>query len=76
MWISSLIAANDILPEKKYLNLAEDFFSIIEEKYLKKNIQHSYSKDIVFLEDYAFMINALNDLSDKTMNYKYKIMQR
>ena len=72
LWISSLIAANDILPEKKYLNLAEDFFSIIEEKYLKKNIQHSYSKDIVFLEDYAFMINALNDLSDKTMNYKYK----
>ena len=26
----------------------------------------------MFLEDYAFMINALNDLSDKTMNYKYK----
>ena len=38
----------------------------------KKNIQHSYSKEIVFLEDYAFLINALNDLSDKTMNFKYK----
>ena len=24
------------------------------------------------LEDYAFLINALNDLSDKTMNFKYK----
>jgi len=47
-------------------------FSKIEEKYLKKNIQHSYSKEIVFLEDYAFLINALNDLSDKTMNFKYK----
>ena len=66
LWISSLIVAHEILPEKNYLNLAESFFSLIEEKYLKKNIQHSYSKEIVFLEDYAFLINALNDLSDKT----------
>ncbi len=72
LWISALVAAHEILPEKKYLNLAEEFFSIIEEKYLKKNIQHSYSKGIVFLEDYAFLINSLNDLSDKTMNFKYK----
>ena len=72
LWISSLIAAHEILPGNKYLDLAESFFSLIEEKYLKKNIQHSYSKDIVFLEDYAFLINALNDLSDKTMNFKYK----
>jgi len=72
LWISSLIAAHEILPKKNYLNLAESFFSLIEEKYLKKNIQHSYSKDIVFLEDYAFLINALNDLSNKTMNFKYK----
>ena len=72
LWISSLVAAHDILPQKKYLNLAEDFFSIIEEIYLKKNIQHSYSKQVVFLEDYAFLINSLNDLSDKTMNFKYK----
>ena len=27
---------------------------------------------MVFLEDYAFLIQALNDLSDKTMNFKYK----
>ena len=72
LWISSLIAAHEILPEKKYLSLAEDFFSIIEEKYLKSNIQHSYSRKVVFLEDYAFLINSLNDLSDKTMNFKYK----
>tara|TARA_B100000963_G_scaffold73254_2_gene61269 strand:- start:1918 stop:3657 length:1740 start_codon:yes stop_codon:yes gene_type:complete len=72
LWISSLTYAHEILPEKKYLNLAEDFFTIIEKKYLKKNIQHSYSKEIVFLEDYAFLINSLNDLSDKTMNFKYK----
>jgi uncharacterized protein len=72
MWVSGLIAAHEILPERGYLKSAESFFSIIEENYLQKNIQHSYSKDIVFLEDYAFLINALNDLSDKTMNFKYK----
>ena len=72
MWISGLIAAHEILPERGYLKLAESFFTIIEKNYLKKNIQHSYSKEIVFLEDYAFLINALNDLSDKTMNFKYK----
>ena len=72
LWISSLIAANEVLPDKNYLNLAEDFFLIIEKKYINHNIQHSYSKEIVFLEDYAFLINALNDLSEKTMNYKYR----
>ncbi len=72
LWISSLIAANEILPEKGYLELAEDFFKKIEKKYVNDKIYHSYSKDIVFLEDYAFLINALNDLSEKTMNFKYK----
>ena len=72
LWISGLISAHEILPQKGYLKLAELFFSIIEEKYLKNNIQHSFSKEIVFLEDYSFLINALNDLSDKTMNFKYK----
>ena len=72
LWISGLIAAHEILPQKNYLKLAEFFFMNIEKKYLKKNIQHSYSKEIVFLEDYAFLINVLNDLSDKTMNFKYK----
>ena len=72
LWISGLISSHDILPQKGYLKLAETFFSNIEEQYLKKNIQHSSSKDIVFLEDYAFLIQALNDLSDKTMNFKYK----
>ena len=26
----------------------------------------------IIREDYAFLINAINDLSDKTMNFKYK----
>ena len=52
--------------------MAEDFYSRVEDKYIKNNIQHSYSKEVVFLEDYAFLINTLNDLSDKTMNFRYK----
>ena len=66
------IAANEILPKNNYLKLAEEFFSKIEKKYIKNKIYHSYSKEIVFIEDYAFLINALNDLFDKTMNFKYK----
>ena len=76
LWVSGLISAHEILPAKGYLNLAVKFFNNIEENYLKKNIQHSYSKEIVFLEDYAFLINALNDLSDKTMNFRYKDLAR
>ena len=72
LWISALISADEILPKKKYIKLAEEFFVKIENKYIKDTIQHSYSKEVVFLEDYAFLINLLNDLSDKTMNFKYR----
>jgi uncharacterized protein YyaL (SSP411 family) len=72
LMISALIAANEVLPNKGYLELAEEFFLKIEEKYVKNIIHHSYSKDIVFIEDYAFLIYAINDLSDTTMNFKYK----
>ncbi len=72
LMISALISANEILPEHGYFKQAEEYFLKIEKKYINKNIYHSFSKDIVFIEDYAFLINALNDLSDKTMNFKYK----
>jgi uncharacterized protein YyaL (SSP411 family) len=72
LMISALIAANEILPKNGYLKLAEEFFLKIEKKYIHNQIYHSYSKDIVFIEDYAFLINAINDLSDVTMNFKYK----
>ena len=72
MMISAFVAANEILPEKGYLKLAEDLFSKINKKYIENKIYHSFSKEIVFIEDFAFLINALNDLSDKTMNFKYK----
>ena len=64
------------MPKKNYLELAEIFFNKIEDKYISNTIKHSYSKEIVFLEDYAFLINSLNDLSDKTMNFKYKDLAR
>ena len=72
LMISALIVAHEILPKNGYLELAEEFFIKIEEKYIKNKIYHSHSKDIVFIEDYAFLINALNDLYDKTMNFKYR----
>ncbi len=72
LWVSALVEANQVLPNKGYLKYAENFFSMIEKKYIKNKIYHSYSTEIVFIEDYAFLINALNDLSDKTMNFKYK----
>ena len=76
LMISALVIANDVFKGNKYLKLAEEFFKKIEKKYIKNKIYHSFSKDIVFIEDYAFLINALNDLSDKTMNFKYKDLAR
>ena len=72
LMISALVCANEILPKKGYLKTAEKFFSKIEEKYITNKIYHSFSEDIVFIEDYAFLINSLNDLFEKTMNFKYK----
>jgi uncharacterized protein YyaL (SSP411 family) len=76
LMISGLIAADQILPNNSYLELAEELFLKIEKKYIKGKIHHSYSIDKVFIEDYAFLINAINDLSDKTMNFKYKDLAR
>ena len=49
-----------------------DFTISMIEKYIENKIYHSYSENIVFIEDYAFLINSLIDLFDKTMNFKYK----
>ena len=72
LMISALISASEILQNNGYLKLAEEFFLKIENKYIKNKVHHSYSTNIAFIEDYAFLINAINDLSDKTMNFKYK----
>ncbi len=73
LWISSLIHANLAFPKNGYLKLAEVFFLNLEKKFLSKKIFHSYSKNLVFLEDYAYLINALMDLYDATLNINYRL---
>ncbi len=76
LMISALISANKILPKNGYLKLAEELFLKVEKKYIENNIHHSYHKDIVFIEDYAFLINAINELFEVTMNFKYRDLAR
>ncbi|MFL2889927.1 MAG: thioredoxin domain-containing protein [Pelagibacteraceae bacterium] len=73
LWISSLISAHKVLPKNNYLELAEKFYKNVEKKFFLPKIHHSYSKEIVFLEDYAYLINALIDLAETTMNLEYRI---
>ena len=72
LWVISLLKAHKVLPNLGYLKMAENFYDRIEKK-ISNKIHHSYSKDLVFLEDYAFLINALLDLYDSTLNIRYKI---
>lgn len=72
IWVSALISANEALPGQGYAKLAEDYFLKIEKFFLKEKIRHCYSENIVFIEDYAFLVNTLIDLSDCTLNLKYK----
>ncbi len=76
LWVSSLISLHSIMPDKGYLKDAEFFYKKIEEKFCAKNIFHSYSEEISFIEDYAYLIQCLLDLSDATMNPKYKLLAK
>ena len=76
LWVSSLISLNSIIPDEGYLKSAEKFFEKIEQKFCIKNIFHSYSKDISFIDDYAYLIQCLLDLSDTTMNPRYKLLAK
>ena len=73
LWVSALINAHAILPDEGYLAKAESIFEILEEKFFSKKIYHSNSNSFSFLEDYAYSINCLIDLSEETLNPKYKI---
>ena len=64
------------MPDQGYLKDAEYFYQKIEKKFCTKNIFHSYSEEISFIEDYAYLIQCLLDLSDATMNPKYKILAK
>jgi len=73
LWVSSLILAHSVIPNKNFLEKAETHFNQIEIHFLKDEIYHSSSKNLVFLEDLAYTINALIDLNEATLNPKYKI---
>ncbi len=76
LWVSSLISLHFIMPDENYLKTAESFYKKIEEKFCIKNIFHSYSEGISFLEDYAYLIQCLLDLSEATMNMKYRLLAK
>ncbi len=73
LWVSSLISLESIIPNQGFLKTAENFYQNIEKKFCSKTIFHSYSEDISFIEDYAYLIQCLLDLSDTTMNPRYRL---
>ncbi len=76
IWVSTLTYLHSSFPKGNYLQIAESFFEKIEKRYLNDNIYHSYSKDICFIEDYAYLIQCLLDLSDSSLNPKYRILAK
>ena len=72
LWVKALIDANKVLPNNDYLKKAENFYKMIIQKIGDNDIYHSYSTNISFIEDYAFLINSLIDLYENTYNIEYK----
>ena len=75
LWVSALVSAEKILPKKNYLQIAETFYNNLEKIFFKEErLFHTNSKTAVFLEDYAYAISMLLDLSDQTLkpNYLFK----
>ena len=75
LWVSALIAAEKILPNNNYLQIAETYCDNIDKLFFKGDkLFHTNSKTCVFLEDYAYAIAMLLDLSDQTLkpNYIFK----
>ena len=72
LWISALIAAEQILPNNNYLKTAEMYYGNLEKVFfIEDKLYHTNSKSIVFLEDYAYAIAMLLDLSDHTLKPSY-----
>ncbi len=76
LWVSALISLKSIIPEEDYLKTAESFYENIEKRFCTKNIFHSYSEDISFIEDFAYLIQCQLDLYDTTLNPKYKLLAK
>ena len=74
LWISSLVMAHNVLPNKNYLQLAENYFLSLEKVFLsEKELFHCNFRSITFIEDYAFTIASLLDLYESTMKTRYLI---
>jgi len=72
LWVSALVSAEKILPKKNYLQIAETFYNNLEKIFFKEErLFHTNSKTAVFLEDYAYAISMLLDLSDQTLKPSY-----
>ena len=72
--MSALISADSALPNRKYLEKAEIFYSNLEKVFLHdKELHHTNSKSNVFLEDYAYSIAMLIDLYESTLKPNYLV---
>ena len=72
LWVSALIAAEQVLPNNNYLKTAETYYDNLEKVFFTEDkLYHTNSKSIVFLEDYAYAIAMLLDLSDHTLKPSY-----
>ncbi len=76
LWVSSLISLDIIMPKQGYLKTAENFYEKIAKKFCANEIFHSYTEDISFIEDHAYLVQCLLDLSDSTMNPKYRLIAK
>ena len=75
LWVSSLISAEQILPNNNFLKIAENYYKNLEKFFFsKKKLQHTTLSPEVFLEDYAYSIAMFLDLYDQTLkpNYLFK----
>ena len=72
LWVSALISAEKILPNRNYLQIAENLYNNLEKLFFKEEkLFHTNSKTSVFLEDYAYTIAMLLDLSEQTLKPNY-----
>ena len=72
LWVSALISAEKILPKNNYLQIAETFYKNLEKIFFnEERLYHTNSKTSVFLEDYAYTVSMLLDLSDRTLKPSY-----
>ena len=73
MWVSALISAHRVLPNKNYLLKAEKFYGELDRHFLSTELFHTNSKKAVFIEDYAYAISMLLDLHEDTLKPNYLI---